>query len=163
MVVIADGMRTPQPGCRHPNAEAAGATASSFPNARAQGYDRRHAASAGAAGHLAVARVANIAATVSFLKEQGVWIYAADMDGKDWCAVDYTGPWHWCSDPRVRVYQACQGALRFHRRHSMNKRAVPSMFRLLQASYCLKSPVNGCVCPKTLWGGGRKNAFKIQR
>ena len=47
--------------------------------------------SAGAVEYLPVVRVANLANTISELKERGVWIYAADMDGQNWCSVDYTG------------------------------------------------------------------------
>ena len=38
-----------------------------------------------------VARVSNIASTIDELKKRGVWIYAADMDGENWCSVDYSG------------------------------------------------------------------------
>ncbi len=94
LVVIADGIEDPHNlGAVIRTAEAAGAHGIIIPKRQGAGVTTAvMRASAGAAGHLAVARVANIAAAVSFLKEQGVWIYAADMDGKDWCAVDYTGP-----------------------------------------------------------------------
>ncbi len=48
-------------------------------------------ASAGAVEYVPVARVANVAQTIDELKERGVWFYAADMDGRDWCGVDYEG------------------------------------------------------------------------
>ncbi len=48
-------------------------------------------ASAGAVEYVPVARVANIAQTIDELKERGVWFYAADMDGENWCSVDYDG------------------------------------------------------------------------
>jgi len=48
-------------------------------------------ASAGAVEYVPVARVANIAQVIDELKERGVWFYAADMDGEDWCSVDYDG------------------------------------------------------------------------
>ncbi len=48
-------------------------------------------ASAGAVEYVPVARVANLAAAVDELKQRGVWIYAADMDGQNWCEVDYAG------------------------------------------------------------------------
>lgn len=48
-------------------------------------------ASAGAVEYVPVARVSNIAATIDELKKKGVWIYTADMDGKNWCEVDYSG------------------------------------------------------------------------
>lgn len=48
-------------------------------------------ASAGAVEYVPVARVSNIAQTIDELKERGIWFYAADMDGQDWCSVDYDG------------------------------------------------------------------------
>ena len=48
-------------------------------------------ASAGAVEYVPVVRVANIAQTIDELKEKGIWFYAADMDGQDWCSVDYDG------------------------------------------------------------------------
>ena len=49
-------------------------------------------ASAGAIEHIHVARVNNLADTIEKLKSQGIWIYAADMDGDNWCELDYRGP-----------------------------------------------------------------------
>lgn len=49
-------------------------------------------ASAGAAEHVAVCRVANLAFTVDKLKERGVWIYACEADGEPYDQVDYHGP-----------------------------------------------------------------------
>ncbi len=40
-------------------------------------------ASAGAAAHLPIARVVNIAATVDLLKEEGIWVYGASGEAKD--------------------------------------------------------------------------------
>ena len=48
-------------------------------------------ASAGAVEYVPVARVSNIAQTIDELKERGIWFYAADMDGEDWCSVNYDG------------------------------------------------------------------------
>ncbi len=47
--------------------------------------------SAGALAHLPVARVSNIAATVTELKQRGIWVYCAHMEGTPWCQVDYRG------------------------------------------------------------------------
>ena len=47
--------------------------------------------SAGAAAHLPVARVANLASVVEELKGQGIWVYGCDMDGQPWCQVDFSG------------------------------------------------------------------------
>lgn len=49
-------------------------------------------ASAGAVEYVPVARVSNLVDTMKELKERGVWIFGTDMDGEDWCGVDYTGP-----------------------------------------------------------------------
>lgn len=49
-------------------------------------------ASAGASMILPVARVANIAETVRRLKEQNVFVYAADMNGAPPASMDLTGP-----------------------------------------------------------------------
>jgi 23S rRNA (guanosine2251-2'-O)-methyltransferase len=40
-------------------------------------------ASAGAAAHLPVARVVNIAATIDLLKKEGIWVYGASGEAKD--------------------------------------------------------------------------------
>ncbi|MGN0447479.1 MAG: 23S rRNA (guanosine(2251)-2'-O)-methyltransferase RlmB [Acutalibacteraceae bacterium] len=48
-------------------------------------------ASAGAVEYVPVARVSNLAATIDELKKQGLWIYSADMDGKNWCETDFSG------------------------------------------------------------------------
>ena len=47
--------------------------------------------SAGAAAHIPVARVANLASTVDELKEKGVWVYGCDMEGETWCSVNFDG------------------------------------------------------------------------
>ena len=49
-------------------------------------------ASAGAVEHLPVARVGNLASLLEELKDRGLWVYAADMDGSPWCQTDFTGP-----------------------------------------------------------------------
>ncbi|MBQ3865325.1 MAG: 23S rRNA (guanosine(2251)-2'-O)-methyltransferase RlmB [Clostridia bacterium] len=49
-------------------------------------------ASAGAAAHVPVCRVANLPATVDKLKKMGVWIYACEADGQPYDKVDYRGP-----------------------------------------------------------------------
>ena len=62
---------------------------------------KRHAAplsqavfktSAGAAAYVDIARVANLAAAITYLKEQGVWVYGADMDGTAVTQTDLSGP-----------------------------------------------------------------------
>lgn len=48
-------------------------------------------ASAGAVEYMPVARVGNLASVIDELKEKGIWIYSADMDGQNWCETDYSG------------------------------------------------------------------------
>lgn len=48
--------------------------------------------SAGALEFMRVARVTNLSSTIDYLKERGVWVYGADMDGSDYRTVDYDCP-----------------------------------------------------------------------
>ena len=48
--------------------------------------------SAGALEYVKVARVTNLTNTIKQLKEKGIWIYAADMDGQDFRKTDFSGP-----------------------------------------------------------------------
>lgn len=49
-------------------------------------------ASAGAAQHMRIAKVANINTAIDVLKKNGVWVYGADMSGKNYCFdVDFKG------------------------------------------------------------------------
>ncbi len=48
-------------------------------------------ASAGAVEYMPVARVGNLATLIDELKEKGIWVYSADMDGQNWCETDYSG------------------------------------------------------------------------
>ena len=48
-------------------------------------------ASAGAIEYVPVARVTNISATIDELKEKGIWVYGADMDGTDYRKCDFSG------------------------------------------------------------------------
>ena len=48
--------------------------------------------SAGAVEYLPVARVANLSACLRDLKEQGLWVVGADMNGEDCYTCDLTGP-----------------------------------------------------------------------
>ena len=47
--------------------------------------------SAGAVEHVPVARVGNLVQTIKKLKNEGLWVAAADMDGKDYYETDLTG------------------------------------------------------------------------
>ena len=48
-------------------------------------------ASAGAAEHLAICRVSNLAAAVEELKKRNVWVYACEADGVPYDSVDFGG------------------------------------------------------------------------
>ncbi len=48
-------------------------------------------ASAGAVEKIKVARVTNLARTLDMLKEKGLWLYAADMNGTHYRKVDFSG------------------------------------------------------------------------
>ena len=48
-------------------------------------------ASAGALEHIKVARVANIPSALELLKDRGLWIYGASVDGSTYCQADLTG------------------------------------------------------------------------
>ena len=48
-------------------------------------------ASAGAVEYMRVARVTNIAVLIDELKEKGVWVYGADMNGTDYTKCDFSG------------------------------------------------------------------------
>lgn len=93
-LVLADGIEDPHNlGAIIRTAECAGAHGIVIPKRRSAGVTAAvHKASAGAASHLPIARVANLAAVIEGLKEKGVWIYGADMTGTPHTALDYTGP-----------------------------------------------------------------------
>lgn len=48
-------------------------------------------ASAGAVEYMRVARVTNIASLIDELKEKGIWVYGADMNGTDYSKCDFSG------------------------------------------------------------------------
>ena len=93
LIVIADGIADPYNlGAVIRCAEGCGAHGLILPKRHAAGLSPVVTkASAGAIEHLAIAKVANIAATVESLKEAGVWIYAAEAGGSDFRETDMTG------------------------------------------------------------------------
>lgn len=93
-LIIADGLEDPHNlGAVLRVAECAGAHGVVVPKRRSVGLTWAVGkASAGAVEYIPVARVANLAAAVDEIKSRGVWVYAADMDGKTWCETDMTGP-----------------------------------------------------------------------
>ena len=92
-VVICDGIEDPHNlGAIIRTADAAGAHGVIIPRRHGAGLTATAVkASAGAASHVLVARVSNLASTVEELKKKNVWIYAADMGGENWCGIDYSG------------------------------------------------------------------------
>ncbi len=93
-LIVADELEDPHNlGAILRVAECAGAHGIIIPKRRSVGLTYAVGkASAGAVEYVPVARVTNIASAIDELKQRGVWIYAADMDGENWCSVDYAGP-----------------------------------------------------------------------
>ena len=92
-VIILDGVEDPHNlGAIIRSAECCGAHGVIIPKRRAVGLTSVAAkASAGAVEHMRVAKVTNLAMTVDFLKDQGLWIYAADMGGDSFYNTDLKG------------------------------------------------------------------------
>ena len=76
------------------SAECAGAHGVIIPKRRSAGLTAVvDKASAGAAEHMAIARVPNLPAAIRELKERGLWIYGTAADGQsDLWHTDFTGP-----------------------------------------------------------------------
>lgn len=93
LLVLCDGVEDPHNlGAIIRSAECAGFHGLIIPKRRSVGLTATVAkASAGALSHLKVAKVTNLATTIEELKEKGIWIYAADMDGASYDSVDMTG------------------------------------------------------------------------
>ncbi|HIQ59705.1 MAG TPA: 23S rRNA (guanosine(2251)-2'-O)-methyltransferase RlmB [Candidatus Merdivicinus intestinavium] len=92
-VIIADEIEDPHNlGALIRTAETAGAHGVIIPKRRGVGLTAAvFKSSAGAAAHIPVARVANLASTVDELKEAGIWVYGCDMEGQNWCETDFEG------------------------------------------------------------------------
>ncbi len=90
LIVVADGISDPYNlGAVIRCAEGCGAHGLIIPKRHASGLTPVVSkASAGAIEHLAVAKVSNIASTVEKLKQEGVWIYAAEAGGSDFRKTD---------------------------------------------------------------------------
>lgn len=93
-LIICDGLEDPHNlGAVIRAAECAGAHGVIIPKRRSVGLTYAVSkASAGAVEYLPVARVQNLASLLDELKEKGLWVFAADMDGAPWCEADLTGP-----------------------------------------------------------------------
>ena len=92
-VVVCDGIEDPHNlGAIIRSAECAGAHGIIIPKRRAVGLTATVAkSSAGALEHMKVAKVTNLATAIDDLKERGLWIYAADMDGSTYYKTDMKG------------------------------------------------------------------------
>ena len=94
LIVVCDEISDPHNlGAIIRTAECAGAHGVIIPKRRSVGLTAVVGkASAGALEYLPVARVANIGETIRRLKEQGVFVYCADMDGVSLRRNNLTGP-----------------------------------------------------------------------
>ena len=92
-IILCDGVEDPHNlGAILRSAECAGAHGVIIPKRRNVGLTPVVAkSSAGAILHIPVARVTNLARTIDELRERGVWIYCADMDGKPYHQTDLRG------------------------------------------------------------------------
>lgn len=92
-IIICDGIEDPHNlGAIIRTAETAGAHGIIIPKRRNASLTWAVGkASAGAVEYMPVARVGNLASTLEELKEKGIWVYSADMDGKNWCETDFSG------------------------------------------------------------------------
>lgn len=85
-IVILDGLEDPHNlGAIIRTAECAGVHGVIIPKRRsAQVNQTVYKSSAGAVEHMLIAKVNNIVNTIKELKDNGLWIYGADMDGTDY-------------------------------------------------------------------------------
>lgn len=92
-IIVCDGLEDPHNlGAIIRTAEAAGAHGIVIPKRRNVTLNYVVGkVSAGAVEYVPVVRVANLAQTMDELKNHGIWFYGADMDGENWCEVDYDG------------------------------------------------------------------------
>ncbi len=92
-IIILDGVEDPHNlGALVRSAECSGAHGVIIPKRRAVGLTPTAVkSSAGAAEHMRVAKVTNLPTTIDYLKEKGLWLYAADMDGKCYYDTDFSG------------------------------------------------------------------------
>ena len=93
-VVVLDGITDPHNlGAIIRSAECAGAHGVVIPERRAAGLSPAAAkAAAGALNHMPVARVKNLNRALEELKEAGLWVTGAAMDGESAYTCDLTGP-----------------------------------------------------------------------
>lgn len=92
-IVVLDEIEDPHNlGAIIRTAECAGVHGIIIPKRRSAGLSYTVGkASAGAVEYMRVARVTNIANTLDELKQRGVWVYGADMDGQNYTECDLSG------------------------------------------------------------------------
>lgn len=92
-IIIADGIEDPHNlGAMIRTAECAGAHGVIIPKRRSVGLTSAvDKSSAGALEYVLVAKVANISAVIDDLKDSGIWVYGADMNGEKWTSQDLRG------------------------------------------------------------------------
>lgn len=92
-IVACDGIEDPHNlGAIIRTAEAAGVHGIIIPKRRSASLNYTVGkTSAGALEYMKVARVSNLASTLDELKEKGMWVYGADMDGEDIRSVNLDG------------------------------------------------------------------------
>lgn len=93
-IILCDELEDPHNlGAVLRSAEAAGAHGVIIPKRRSAGLTFTVAKTAcGAVEYVPVARVGSLVAAIDDLKEKGLWIYGADMNGSNWCETDFSGP-----------------------------------------------------------------------
>ncbi len=94
LIVIADNISDPHNlGAIIRCAEGAGAHGIIIPKRRSACITPAVAkASAGAVEHLAAVKCVNVTSVIKELKEKGLWIFAAEADGKDYTTADFDVP-----------------------------------------------------------------------
>lgn len=93
-VVLCDEIEDPHNlGAIIRTAEACGVHGVVIPKRRSASLNATVAkAASGALEYMKVARVTNLAAAIDDLKERGLWVYGAHMEGESWCGQSYSGP-----------------------------------------------------------------------
>lgn len=92
-IIIADEVEDPHNlGALIRTAEAVGADGLIIPKRRSASLSPTvYKTSAGAASIFPVSRVSNLVSVIKDLKKQNIWVYGADMDGKNYSDLDYSG------------------------------------------------------------------------
>lgn len=85
-IIILDELEDPHNlGAIIRTAECGGAHGVIIPKRRSASVNQTvYKTSAGAVEHMLIAKVTNISNTIEYLKEKGLWVYGADMDGADY-------------------------------------------------------------------------------